>query len=595
MATTSPATAVTPTTPPTNPPATTAPKENSAAPTAPDAQARVDKIVAIVAKACNSPGKGQSPPENIAKFLPVIMKAMAEGGLTSKNQLAGMAATIYVELGNWMPREEEDGSAAISQPIGGIQYKGRGFIQITHLSNYQKVGELAGLDLVANPEKLLDPALGAKASVFYWLGKMGNPAVAPFAESGDWENVRSCVNAGSPGNIGVCHGVEDFKFAWDILLAELPEGASPDIVGVAPGASFGVSSCADGGSGSNKTVVAPGATTQSDALAYALGMHQLEVQKSHTVRLLLNANAQPEILKLKAQTKFKLEGLGEPKAKVTTDTTGTIDVTAVNLGKVEKSDPKKEQTAVDKSNDPVAKAQSGVSPESANATAKKKAEGDTKPDLTPATTTTTPVTPQPVDTGYEGEYTIEEVCFYLENDGWTVEVIGYKPDPNAPDPTVFKHDPNSTTDKATVAAAGALPSNPSEINGKLLAAAKSNLGSSSADGPGGGNIACAWCMNKYVFNPGIGHAIGGDSVESIVIEFEKNGYGVAVPREQVLAGDVIIMGDHIGHHVGIALTDKGTEILSNSSSGRAFKWIDTFEGYDNFYPQGKSRAYRVLK
>jgi predicted chitinase len=594
MATSAPATVVTPTTAPTtNPPSTpTTPKGNSAAPTAPDAQKRVDAIVAIAVKACNIPPKGQSPPENIAKNLPIMMKVFAEAGLTSKNQLAAMIATVYVETGSWkLDIKEDPGSVAISQPIGGDQYCGRGPIQLTHIDKYQKLTELTGQDFVANPDLLMEPNIAAKGMTLYWLGKFANEPVAPFAEKGDWANVRSCTNLGSSGGVNSCHGVPEFKAAWDILSVELPEGASPDIVGVAPGASFGVASCADGGSGSNKTIVAPGASTQSDALAYALGMHQLENQKSHTVRLLLNANAQPEILKLKAQTKFRLEGLGEPK--ITTPSTGTVDVKAVNLGNVVKSDPNAAQASVENNPDPIAKAQSGVSPQSAADTAKKKEAGDsTKSTVTTPATTTKPVT---ADVGYEGEYTIEEVAIFLEKDGWTVEIIGYKPDPNAPPPGVFRHDPTSSTDKASVTAAGKLPSNPSEINGKLLAAAKSNMGASSAAGPDGGRNACAWSMNKFVFNPGIGHSIGGDSVESVVIEFEKNGYGVAVPRDQVLAGDVVIMGDHIGWHIGIALEDKGTKILSNSSSQAAFQWVDSFDGYDAFYTQGKSRAYRVLK
>lgn len=196
------------------------------------------------------------------------------------------------------------------------------------------------------------------------------------------------------------------------------------------------------------------------------------------------------------------------------------------------------------------------------------------------------------DTGYEGEYTIEEITFNLEPEGWTIELIGYKPDPNAPPPGVFGHDPSSAGDKASVATAGSLPANPSEINGKLLAAAKSNLGASSASGPGGGNVACAWCMQKYVFNPGIGHAIGGDGVEGVVAELEK-GYGVKVPNDQALAGDVVIMGDN--DHVGICLTNKGTEILSNSSSQAAFKWVADYSGYDGFYKKGKCKTYRVIK
>ena len=200
--------------------------------------------------------------------------------------------------------------------------------------------------------------------------------------------------------------------------------------------------------------------------------------------------------------------------------------------------------------------------------------------------------PKPPDTGYEGEYTIEEITFNLEPNGWTIELIAYKPDPSAPPPGVFRNDPASAGDKASVAAAGALPANPSEINGKLLAAAKSNIGQSSADGPGGGNIACAWCMQKYVFNPAIGHAIGGDGVEGVVAELEK-GYGTKISNDQALAGDVVIMGDN--DHVGICLTDKGTEILSNSSSGRSFKWIDSYSGYDGYYSGGKCKTYRVVK
>lgn len=203
-----------------------------------------------------------------------------------------------------------------------------------------------------------------------------------------------------------------------------------------------------------------------------------------------------------------------------------------------------------------------------------------------------PAETKPPDTGYEGEYTIDEISFTLEPKGWTIELIGYKPDPNAPPPGIFKHDPANAGDRASVAGAGSLPSNPSEINGKLLAAAKSNKGQSSADGPGGGNVACAWCMNKFVFVPGIGHTIGNDAVENVVADLEK-GYGVKIPNDQALAGDVVIMGDNA--HVGICLTDKGTEILSNSSSNRAFVWVDDYAGYDGFYKAGKCKTYRVIK
>lgn len=195
----------------------------------PTVQSRMEAIVQVVINACNAPDKGQTPPANIRKYLPVVMRAMAERGLTSKNQLAGVAATIYVELGDWVPREEEDGSVAISQPNGGDQYRGRSFLQITHIDNYRAAGKALELDLVSHPEKLLDPLIGARASILYWVGWLNNTPVAPIAESGDYQNVRSCVNAGSPGKWNICHGKDAFKFAWDYLVENLPEGASPDL------------------------------------------------------------------------------------------------------------------------------------------------------------------------------------------------------------------------------------------------------------------------------------------------------------------------------------------------------------------------------
>jgi hypothetical protein len=68
----------------------------------------------------------------------------------------------------------------------------------------------------------------------YWIGWLNNTPVAPFAESGDYQNVRSCVNAGSPGKWNICHGKDAFRFAWDYLIANLPEGASPDLFEAIP-------------------------------------------------------------------------------------------------------------------------------------------------------------------------------------------------------------------------------------------------------------------------------------------------------------------------------------------------------------------------
>ena len=46
----------------------------------------------------------------------------------------------------------------------GYKYRGRGFIQLTGKSNYRAYSDVAGVDLVKNPDALLDPIISAKVS-----------------------------------------------------------------------------------------------------------------------------------------------------------------------------------------------------------------------------------------------------------------------------------------------------------------------------------------------------------------------------------------------------------------------------------------------
>ena len=44
----------------------------------------------------------------------------------------------------------------------GPKYCGRGYVQLTWKNNYAKAGQECGVDLVANPDKAMDPAIAAK-------------------------------------------------------------------------------------------------------------------------------------------------------------------------------------------------------------------------------------------------------------------------------------------------------------------------------------------------------------------------------------------------------------------------------------------------
>lgn len=52
--------------------------------------------------------------------------------------------------------------------LGGYDYRGRGFIQLTGKENYKLVGEMIGVDLFGNPDLMLDPTIAAAASAAYF-------------------------------------------------------------------------------------------------------------------------------------------------------------------------------------------------------------------------------------------------------------------------------------------------------------------------------------------------------------------------------------------------------------------------------------------
>lgn len=56
----------------------------------------------------------------------------------------------------------------------GVKYKGRGAIQITGRSNYQKASKFIGTDFIEKPELLVLPSYGFKASVWFWVSNSLN-------------------------------------------------------------------------------------------------------------------------------------------------------------------------------------------------------------------------------------------------------------------------------------------------------------------------------------------------------------------------------------------------------------------------------------
>lgn len=77
----------------------------------------------------------------------------------------------------------------------GWRFRGRGLIQITGRDNYHACGDWLGVDLLADPDRLLDPALAALSAGWFWHF---NGLNAP-ADRGDFARITLRINGGLNG------------------------------------------------------------------------------------------------------------------------------------------------------------------------------------------------------------------------------------------------------------------------------------------------------------------------------------------------------------------------------------------------------------
>jgi Chitinase class I len=119
-----------------------------------------------------------------------ILEAMDQVGDGDKDTLAYALATAYYETGSRMvpvregfattdagarravnnlakKRGPNSAVARYAQPAGpyGHVYYGRGHVQLTWLENYKNSSADAGVDLVKNPDAMLDPVISAKVLI----------------------------------------------------------------------------------------------------------------------------------------------------------------------------------------------------------------------------------------------------------------------------------------------------------------------------------------------------------------------------------------------------------------------------------------------
>jgi hypothetical protein len=133
---------------------------------------------------------GTSLAQDQVKGMEGIIDAFAEVGDGQRDTLAYALATAYHETGRKMvpvregfattdagarravnnlarKRGPKSAVARYAQPAGpyGHVYYGRGHVQLTWLENYERSSADAGVDLVKNPDAMLDPVISARVLI----------------------------------------------------------------------------------------------------------------------------------------------------------------------------------------------------------------------------------------------------------------------------------------------------------------------------------------------------------------------------------------------------------------------------------------------
>ena len=284
---------------------------SSATPVTPGASGAAGyPTVDVVVKCC--PG---ADPKHVAQFLALVMPMFAAKGWTSKNQLIGLLATMHVETTTFAPIKEQASGRAYegnvrdlgnTQPGDGPRYVGRGYIQTTGRGGYKRISELIGIDVVSKPELLEQHTEAtAKALIYTWGGQAGTrKSAVPYAEAGNWLNVRRAINGWKP----VPNGLPRFNK----VIARCQQFLTGGISGNFPMAGNYGANDYDPGSGGDRTVVGMSGSpaSQLDALGYALGLHMADRARSHECRLTIDVSAQPDVLNLEPGKTFVLRGMG---------------------------------------------------------------------------------------------------------------------------------------------------------------------------------------------------------------------------------------------------------------------------------------------
>lgn len=91
-----------------------------------------------------------------------------------------------------------------------FRYIGRGLKQLTGKDNYARCGRDLGIDLVGNPDLLLEPLYAARSAGWFWKTN----SLSAFADTGDIKGMTKKINGGFIG-------LEDREKRYKAVLSEM--------------------------------------------------------------------------------------------------------------------------------------------------------------------------------------------------------------------------------------------------------------------------------------------------------------------------------------------------------------------------------------
>jgi putative chitinase len=151
---------------------------------------------------------------NNTKYLPFLDSAMSEFNINSTPRIAAFLAQIAHESGSLHYVEEIASGAAYEKrsDLGNLRkealaaahakgsttgrfYKGRGLIQITGYDNYLKCGKALSLDLVDNPQLLVNPENACRSAAWFF----DTHGLNGLADLGEFKQITRKINGGYNG------------------------------------------------------------------------------------------------------------------------------------------------------------------------------------------------------------------------------------------------------------------------------------------------------------------------------------------------------------------------------------------------------------